>query len=54
MAPGGFTSEFYNELRRTSRDNYTIIPINMKDLITFVNGNIIVSDWMEEKICRPL
>lgn len=54
VAPGGFTSEFYNELRRTSRDYYTIVPINLNDIVSFINGIIIVSDWMEAKICRPL
>jgi hypothetical protein len=54
VAPGGFSRECLTELRRASRDDYTIVLIDMKALYQFVNSSLSVPNWLEEKICHPI
>jgi Restriction endonuclease/HEPN/Toprim N-terminal domain 1 len=54
VAPGGFTSEVSNAIRRSSRDQYTLALVRGEDLIGLTRGSRSVLDWLEALLCRPL
>jgi restriction endonuclease Mrr len=54
VAPGGFTSEVSNAIRRSSRDQYTLALVRGRDLTDLTRGSKSVLDWLEALLCRPL
>lgn len=54
VAPGGFSRECAGELKRMSRDNYTIATVDLSDIRRFFDGDRPLPDWLETVICRPV
>lgn len=52
VAPGGFTSEVPNAIRRSSRDPYTLALVRRGDLEQLAHGGESVLDWLERLLCR--
>jgi hypothetical protein len=54
VAPGGFTREAVNAIKRSSRDPYTLALVRREDLEQLARGASSVLDWLEELLCRPV
>jgi restriction endonuclease Mrr len=54
IAPGGFTSEARNAIKRGSRDDYSLALVERADLEQLANGAESVLDWLERVLCRPI
>jgi hypothetical protein len=54
VAPGGFTNEVSNAIKRSSRDPYTLAQAKRADLEELANGGESVLDWLERLLCRPI
>lgn len=54
VAPGGFTSEALNAIKRSSRDPYTLALATGTDLNELAHGGESVLDWLERLIYRPI
>jgi hypothetical protein len=54
VAPGGFTSEVPNAVKRSSRDPYTLALVRREDLDHLGEGGESVLDWLERLLCRPI
>lgn len=52
VAPGGFTSEAINAIKRSSRDSYALALVNRDDLEQLARGGETVLDWLERLLCR--
>jgi hypothetical protein len=54
VAPGGFTSEAFTAIKRSSRDPYTLALATGDDLGELAHGAESVLDWLERLLCRPI
>jgi hypothetical protein len=54
VAPGGFTSEAINAIKRSSRDPYSIALATRKDLEHLAYGAETVLDWLERILWKPI
>jgi restriction endonuclease Mrr len=54
VAPGGFTSEAINAIKRSSRDPYSIALAKREDLEHLAYGAETVLDWLERILYRPM
>jgi hypothetical protein len=54
VAPGGFTSEAVNAVKRSSRDAYTIALADHEDLDALAHGASTVLEWLELLLCKPI
>jgi hypothetical protein len=54
VAPGGFTSEAVNAIKRSSRDPYSIALAAREDLEQLAYGAETVLDWLERVLWKPL
>ena len=54
VAPGEFTSEAFNAIKRSSRDPYTLALAAGDDLSELAHGAESVLDWLERLLCRPI
>lgn len=54
VAPGGFTGEAINAIKRSSRDPYSIALATRKDLEHLAYGAETVLDWLERILWKPL
>lgn len=52
IAMHGFTDPCHQELRRASRDDYTIVLISSSDVQEFIEGPLHLLDWLERRIAR--
>ncbi len=48
----GFTTECIDELKRAGRDTQMVILISKEDIITYINGNITLIEWLENLIVK--
>ena len=54
IAPGGFTREVPNAIKRGSRDDYSIFLVDRADLERLAQGAETVLDWLERLLSRPI
>jgi restriction endonuclease Mrr len=54
VAPGGFTSEAVNAIKRASRDPHMIALVTREDLDQLAHGATSVLDWLEQLLCKPV
>jgi hypothetical protein len=54
VAPGGFTSEAFTAIKRSSRDPYTLALATGEDLDELAHGAETVLDWLERLLYRPI
>ncbi len=54
VAPGGFTGEAVNAIKRSSRDAYTIALADHEDLDALAHGAATVLEWLERLLCKPV
>jgi len=54
VAPGGFTSEALNAIKRASRDPYLIALVTREHLDQLAQGATSVLDWLEQVLCTPM
>jgi Restriction endonuclease len=54
VAPGGFTTEAVNAIKRASRDPYMIALVTGEDLDELARGATSVLDWLEQMLCKPV
>jgi hypothetical protein len=50
VASQGFTPGFYDELKRLSRDSFTVVPLELEKLHDFIDGGSSLSDWLASLI----
>jgi hypothetical protein len=50
VAANGFTRGFTDELKRLSRDAFTVVPIDLEALYEFIEGGSSISDWLASMI----
>ena len=50
IATMGFTRGFEDELKRLSRDIFTVVPLDLDALVEFVEGRLSVTDWLAAEI----
>lgn len=52
VAPGGFTSEAHEAVKRLSGEPYTMVLVKGDDLRVLADGEESVLDWLESLLCR--
>ena len=52
VAPGGFTREAAEAMKRASREPYTMVFVDGSDLRALADGEAPVLDWLEGLLCR--
>lgn len=55
VSTNGFSRECFDEVKRISRDNYSLVLLDKGDLLEFANNQSLdLSSWLENRICAPL